>query len=88
LQEIEKWTEIVPIGVHFYLAERELIDFYLAPRNMGKSLVPRLINELDLYEHNQMSLQGRHIYNFILNFIFRNKNTNCILSFNKFRLLP
>jgi hypothetical protein len=78
----------VPIEVHFYPAERELIDFYLAPKNMGKSLVPGLINELELYEHNPTNPQGRHIYNFILNFIFRNKRTNCILSFNKFRLLP
>ncbi|KAE8124764.1 hypothetical protein FH972_019620 [Carpinus fangiana] len=38
--ETEKWKEALPIGARFYPAEGELIDFYLAPKNMGKSLFP------------------------------------------------
>ena len=51
--------------VRFYPAKKELIDFYLVPKNMGKSFFPGLINELDLYEHNPTSLQGRYIYIYI-----------------------
>ena len=83
MQETKKWKEALPIGVPFFSGSK-IIDFYLTPKNMGKSLFPRLINELDLYEHNPMSLQGRYIY--IYKFIFRNKRTNCILSFNKIQI--